>query len=273
MTLFISHPAVRREPAVHGYDRARHEPARRVVREPEQTPHEVAYLPELLHGSGGEDLARARRRSAVRVEQQSPVLIGDEKSGRDGVAAYSAGREMHREPLGEIGYARFCCAVRRDLGQRRERVHGRDVDDVPARLHHVRRKHLRREERRDYVEVEHELQAALLEGEKVLDPLGVRGHVLVVGGGFGIVAARAVDEEIHRAERRVYLLFGALEVGLIKAVALHRKGVFTYLIRDLLRRLPVYVEERDLRPALRERTRELRTDHAARARHRDHFAA
>ena len=66
------------------------------------------------------------------VPQKLFVLLGGEEARRDGVAADAAFGEVHRQPLGEVGHAGLCRAVRGDLGQRREGVHRADVEDASS---------------------------------------------------------------------------------------------------------------------------------------------
>ena len=178
---------------------------------------------------------------------------------------------MHGEPLREVGNACLCRGIGGDLGQGAVGVHRGDVDDVAARLCHVGGEDLRDEERRRDVEVEHELDPALVEGEKVL--LRFLGCRFVVRRGARIVAARAVDEEVDGAERFVHFLFGRLDALFIEAVAADGDGVFAELIGDRFRRIVVDVEKRDFGAALRKSAGKLAHEDAPRTRDGDDFIA
>lgn len=116
-------------------------------------------------------------------------------------------------------------------------------------------------------EVEHESDAALVEGEEVL--LRFLGCRFVVRRGARIVAARAVDEEVDGAERFVHFLFGSFDALFIEAVAADGDGVFAELIGDRFRRIVVDIEQGDFGAALRKGTGEIAHEDAARTRDGD----
>src|SRR5579883_1546772 len=80
------------------------------------------------------------RLPALLVEEQIAILLGREKTGRDGVDANTWAiflRHMHREPLGEVGDCGFGGAVCGNARERTNGVHGGDIDNaaLPARRH------------------------------------------------------------------------------------------------------------------------------------------
>ena len=100
-----------------------------IIQEKQHRARELLALAEAAHGRGGEDLARAGGRRAVLVPEERGVLRRGEEARRDRVHADALTREMHREPLGEVRDGGLRAGVGRDLGQRREGVHGADVQD------------------------------------------------------------------------------------------------------------------------------------------------
>lgn len=158
-----------------------------------------------------------------------------------------------------------------DLGQGAVGVHRTDIDDVAARPYHIGGEDLRNEERRRDVEVEHELDPALVEGEKVF--LRFLGCRFIVRRGARIVAACAVNEEVDGAERFVDFLFGSFDALFIEAVAADGNGVFAELIGDKFGGIVVDVEQGDFGAALRKGTGEFAHKDAARTRDGDDFIA
>lgn len=149
---------------------------------------------KLFHRSRSKNFARACSGSSVGIKQQTSVLVGYEKSRRDCVATNAAGCKMHGKPLGKIAYACFRSRVGRNFCQRTESVHGRNVDNVAARVNHCLRKYLRYKESRRDVEVKHKLKSAFVQREKVLCACKVGRHGFVVRRRLGVVAACAVDK-------------------------------------------------------------------------------
>ena len=178
---------------------------------------------------------------------------------------------MHGKPFGKIGYARFRRAVCRDFGERSERIHRRNIDDVPACFDHVFCKHLRHQKRRRNIKVKHEFKPAFFKGEKVFRAFKIRRHNFVVGGRFGIISACAVDKEVDLSELFDNFFFGFFDFVFVKAVAPDGKRVFANLVRDFFRRVEVYVQKRDFCAALRKRTGKFRANHTARARYCNNF--
>ena len=180
---------------------------------------------------------------------------------------------MHRKPLCEVGNACLRRAVRRDFGERSECVHRRDIDDVSARLYHVFDKHLRHQECRRNVEVEHKFESALVKCEKVLCAFEVGRHGFVVSGCFGIVSAGSVYEKVDFAELVFDFVFRAENIRFVKTVALDGVCVFAYLVRNFFGSVVVDVQKRDFCAALGERASKLGANNSARSRDCHDFVA
>ena len=117
---------------------------------------------------------------------------------------------MDCQPLGEVADGRFGAGIGRNLGQGREGVHGGDIDDIAAALHHVLGEDLGGDQSAGEVQVEHELHALLIQIKEALGfGVNVAGLViLLVGGGSGVIAAGTVDEDGTPAQLLVDLLGG-----------------------------------------------------------------
>ncbi len=132
---------------------------------------------------------------AVGVEEQAAVLIGDEEAGSDGVHAQAVaifGRELDREPAGEVVHGGFGVGVADDAGDGALGGHGGKVDDVAPLLRgEGLRENLGREDR-----------ALEVEGEDLTVGREVEIEERFVGrdGGAGLVAAGGVDEGVDAAE-------------------------------------------------------------------------
>ena len=180
---------------------------------------------------------------------------------------------MHRKPLRKVTYARFRRRVRGYLRQRSVCVHARYIDDISARLYHIRREYLRYQKRACDIQIEYEFQAAFVKREKVFDSRRFGKHILVVARRFRIVPACAVDQIIHRTEFFVYRRFRRFDILFIQTVTFHRERVFADFVRYLFRRFVIDIEQRDFCSARRQRSREFAADDSPCARDGYHFFA
>ena len=183
--------------------------------QPQQRPDQVLRVAELAHRRLRDDRVAARRQRPVLLRQQRAVLVGQEEARGDGVDADADLRHVHGQPLREVADRRLGAAVGGDLGQRREGVHRRDVDDhAAAALGHAAREHLRRQQRAQEVQVEDELDAVGVEVVERDHAFGLllevlREEVLLGCRALGVVAAGAVDQDVDRTQRRLDLLRAA----------------------------------------------------------------
>ena len=196
----------------------------RVIRQEEHAAEQLLGIHEAAHRGAGENLRAARGRGAVRVEEQSAVLVGNQETRSNRVAADAGARKVGRQPLGEVADGSLRAGVRRNLGQRDVSVHGGDVQDVTALAgDHVLSERLSRQQRALEVELEDEVNAALIQIEEGL--LTFLGFVLilVVGGCARVVYAGTVDQNIAGAEVGENLLmdgFKSLRIKDVRLVAL-----------------------------------------------------
>ena len=179
---------------------------------------------------------------------------------------------MHRQPLSEIAHAGLGGAVCRDFSQRLKGIHRGNIDDIASALEdHVLAKNLRRKKRAKEVQVEDKLNAvhrqvveryhSLFLGRKVL-----AGEKLLGRGALRVVAARAVDEDIHRTKARLDFLVGFLNARLFEHVAgksTRDSAPFGDLVSHLLRELRLQVQDGDLGAALGHRLRHNTAQHSA----------
>ena len=78
---------------------------------------------------------------------------------------------MHRQPLREVAHRRLRGRIGRNLGQRHEGAHRRDVDDgTPAPGDHAAGKNLSRQKRAHEIQIEHVAETGGLEVEERLAP-------------------------------------------------------------------------------------------------------
>ena len=185
---------------------------------------------------------------------------------------------MNGQPLGEVGNGGLRTGVRRDLRERSVGVHAADVDDVAAlAAHHLARERLRRDQRTQEVEVEHELHAGSVQ---VKEAFGVGVDVaffkiFLIGGGSRIIAARAGHQNIAFAKVLFHGVRHFIADGLVQHVALVSLGNAALggdLIREALRGFLVQVQQGDLRARAGQRFGKRAAQHAARAGDNGNFA-
>ena len=176
---------------------------------------------------------------------------------------------MGGQPLGEVGDRRLGPGVGGDLGQRDIGVHGADVEDAAGfALHHVLGKGLGGQQGALEIQLEHEVHAPRVQVEEALLALGPLVLVLVVGGGPGVIAPRAVHQDVAGAQVGQHLLVDGLQrlrlqhVGL---VALADKALGLALVRQLLDGFLVQIQRRHLGPRLGKGPGHGAAQHAARA--------
>ena len=185
-----SHTGVGGETAVDGQDNAGDKAGCFVIDEEQQAAFQLAVFAEAAHGGSGKDLAGTGRGRAILLEEQASVLIGNEEAGGNGIDADADAGEMDSQPLGEVGDGSLGAGIGGDLGQRGVGIHGTDVDDVAAfAADHLAGECLRRDQRTDEVEIEDELDAALVEIEERFD--------------LGIEQVRLLEEIMRRIGARV----------------------------------------------------------------------
>ncbi len=266
------HAGIGREAAVDGNRHAGDEACGIVV---EQEQHRAAELlfavAEAAHGRSGQDLARAGRGRAVRVEEQRRVLLGGEEAGGDGVDANADLAEMHRQPLGKVGDGGFRAGIGGDLGQRRVGVHAADVQDVAALpAHHLPGKGLGGQQRANEVQVEHEFHAGFVQIEEGfcvgLDVAQLK--VFLVGGSTGIVAARAVEQDVAGAKVGQHLI-GHSEadvlVQYVAAVRFRHAALGHDFLGEFVGVFIVQIQQGHLRAGPGQDFRKIGAQHAARA--------
>ena len=187
---------------------------------------EVAGLAELAHGRLGDDLVSAGGEGlAVLLQHEEAVLVGDEEAGGDGVDADAHGREVGGEPAGEVLDGGLGGGVGGDLGEGLGGGHGGDVHDGTAGGEHLLGEDLRGEQRADEVEAVDELEALDVEAEEGLLQLGVGGHLLGGAGALGVVAAGAVDEDVHAAPLGEDGVARGLKGGTVEDVGAEGEGL------------------------------------------------
>ena len=78
---------------------------------------------ETVHGGVTQDLFASGAEGSIGVEQQVPVLFGQEEAGSDGVYTDANGGKVYGQPLGKVGNGSLGTAVGGNSGQRTEAVH------------------------------------------------------------------------------------------------------------------------------------------------------
>ena len=178
---------------------------------------------------------------------------------------------MHRQPLGKVSDRRLRPGVGGDFRQWGVGVHGADIEDVAAgAAHHLPCKRLGGDQRADEVQVKHKLHAGFVQVEEALG-LAVDVAVLIVflvRGGPGIVAPRAVEQDIaganvghHRARYGVARLF----VQHVAAVGFGNAALGGDFVGILLGGLLIQVQQGYLRTRPGQHLCERGAQHAARA--------
>ncbi len=129
------------------------------------------------------------------ISEQVAVLVGEEKPRRYGVYP-DVGRvvlaEVHRQPLGEVAHGSLGCSIAHHFGHGSVGRHGRDVQDYAFLLlgkHSA--EHLAGKEGSHEVEPNNVIQ--FIHGQ-------IEEGQIRAGGGRLPVTARAVDQNVHRAE-------------------------------------------------------------------------
>ena len=188
---------------------------------------------------------------------------------------------MNGQPLGEVGNGGLRTGVRRDLRERSVGVHAADVDDVAAlAAHHLARERLRRDQRTQEVEVEHELHAGSVQvkeafgvGVDVAFIVQIKAEVVAVRA--RTPGARAVHQNIAFAKVLFHGVRHFIADGLVQHVALVSPGNAALggdLIREALRGFLVQVQQGDLRARAGQRFGKRAAQHAARAGDNGNFA-
>ena len=213
----------------------------------------------------------ARGQTAVLVKEQGAVLVCCKEARRNSVHADVAVCKVYRQPLREVRDRCLGTAVRRDLRQWRKRVHRGDIHNAAACFQHVGRKCLRRQQRAEKVQVEHERNAVLVKVKKrprVFVQHIFFAEILARRGALRVVAACTVDEHLARAEffqHNVMRLFQAL---FVQHIRLYGNGLTARLadtLRLALRSFQVEVKQCDFVPVCGKRAGKSAAKHAARA--------
>src|SRR5699024_2086091 len=193
-----------RETAVHRQGDAGDEAGGGIVDEEQQRAFQLAAVAEAAHGGGGQNFAGAGGGGAVGVIQELLVLPGGKEAGGNGVDPDALPAEVDGQPLGQVGDGGFRARIGGDLGQGGVGVHAGDVQDAAAAAaQHLGHKGLGGQDGAQKIQIEHPGHRLGGEVEKAADGLvlPVAGLVvLLVGGGLGVVAARAVHQDVAGAE-------------------------------------------------------------------------
>ena len=105
------HAGISSETAVDGQDNAGDCGSKLIVGQEQHAAQQLVGVNETTHGSAVQDLAGTSGGSAILVEQQSAVLVGDDEAGSDGVAADAGAGEVMQAKL-----KRMCQGIREAYG-------------------------------------------------------------------------------------------------------------------------------------------------------------
>ncbi len=155
-------------------------------------------------------------------------MVGHKKSRCNRVHTDIAGREMHRQPLREVGNTSLCRRVCGNFSERSVRIHARWSKRAGTSS-----TYRDKEGRRD-IEIEHKFYSALFQLEKVFDVRVRFGrHCLVIARCARIVSARTVNEKIHFPERFFDRLLCFYDALFIQTIAANCDGIVSDLVGDL----------------------------------------
>ena len=178
---------------------------------------------------------------------------------------------MDGQPLGEVGNRRLCARIGRDLGQRRERVHGGYVENAAARpAQHLPGERLGGDQGAEEIEVEDKFHPGGVQIKKAFG-IGVqipRLVIFLVHGGAGIVPARAVDQQVARPQLPFHGGGRFAADRLIQHVAgigARRASFGVDFVRPFPGRLQVSVQQGDSGPRAGQHPGKSGTEHAARS--------
>ena len=217
--------------------------------------------------SVGDDLLSAGLESAGGfVGEQETVLLGEEETGSDCVAAYAQLGHVHGIPLGEVVDGTLGCGICGDLRQGTESVHRRDVQHhALLSLDHVGREDHRGEQRALEVQVVDELESLHVEPVEALCEVGVGIHLLHGAGRLGRVASGAVDEDVYLAEFLVDEVPRLFEGGLVQGAGADAEALHAEFLRNLLALGGIVLAAADdcqVHPGFREAARQGHAQHA-----------
>ena len=186
---------------------------------------------------------------------------------------------MDRQPLGEVGDGCLGPGIGGDLGQRGIGVHGADVENAaPLAADHLAGKGLGGDQGANEVQVEDKLHPGLVQ---VKEGLGLaveiaRLKIFLVGGGSGVVAACAVEQNVTRAQILADLVCDGIADVLVQHVAGIGAGnaaLFHDLLCIAVCGFKIPVEQSDLRPGPGQHLGKDRAEHTACAGNNGNLAA
>ena len=111
------HAGVCSEACVDGQDNTGNSGSKLVVGQEQHAAQQFSGIDKAAHGGTVQNLGGTGSGSAILVEQQSAVLVGNQEAGSDGIAADAGAGKVSSQPLGEVGDGSLGAGVGGDLGQ------------------------------------------------------------------------------------------------------------------------------------------------------------